>query len=74
MFHVWDGMVLSSLIAQGDYRAAVKFFTKALLIKERLLGRAHDETAMTHSHLASCYFAMSELELAHSHIQVWLSR
>jgi hypothetical protein len=61
------------ILFQGDLRNAVKYFVKALKIKENLLGPKHMDVATSHIYLSSCMDGRGRKELASQHLQVSLS-
>ena len=40
---------------QGNYKEALKYYRKALVIKEKVLGEDHPKTAMTYNNLGDLY-------------------
>ena len=41
---------------QGNYDKALKYYEKALTIRERVLAKEHPDTVMTYNNLESVYF------------------
>jgi len=50
--------------AQGDYLAALKWYNKALRIREKVLGTEHPATATTYNNIAVVYKAQGDYATA----------